>query len=215
MILSLLAGLAGAAPMCASPDTAELASVQIKNLYDDYEAAREDRSGSSELLTDEARKADARRVSEARKLDKKDRLCTGQDKWYAAWIMQSSTKLDDLQRSYELAKQSMQERVPRGAWLAAYTYDRMRTADGYRQAFGTQTRVAGGRRCLIELDGSVDDAKRRDYGVPVLKQRYRQVLDLNGFTSDPPREDSMRSHNLMCNPVAQFDRNKTRQQAGG
>lgn len=215
MIVSLLAGLALAKNPCADPRTAETASAAMKNLYDDYESAREDRSSSSALLSDEVRKADRRRVGEVVKLDKQDRLCTGQDKWYAAWIMQSATSLDQLERSYELALEAMEERVPRGAWLTAYAYDRMRTADGYRQAFGTQTRIDGSnRRCLVELDGSVDDDKRQSYGVPPLGALYRQVLDVNGHDRVKPTEAQVREHNLMCNPIAIADRKSIRRAPG-
>ncbi|MEO0600301.1 MAG: hypothetical protein AAF211_02640 [Myxococcota bacterium] len=214
MILPFLAVVAAAKAPCSDAASVEQQSAVMKNLYDDYEDAREDRF-ATELLSDEARKADKRRVKEARKYDKQDKLCTGQDKWYAAWIMQSSTDFEDLQRAYQLATQTMEERVPRGPWLTAYTYDRMRTADGYRQAFGTQTRVdKENRRCLIELDGTVDDKKRQAYSVPPLGSLYRQVLDMNGFDKDAPTETRMRRRSLMCEPVAQFDIGTTRKAPG-
>ncbi len=214
MILSLLAVVAVAKNPCTDPQLVEQQAAVLQNLYDDYESAREDRT-ASELLSDEARKADRRRVKTVVKLDAKDRLCTGQDKWYAAWVMQSSTKFEDLQRSYALATESMEERVPRGAWLTAYAYDRMRTADGYRQSFGTQTRVdKENRRCLIELDGTVDNAKRQAYGVPPLGSIYRRILDVNGFEEDPPTEARLRRRSLMCDPVPEFDRRAKRQAPG-
>ncbi|MEN0064800.1 MAG: hypothetical protein AAGA48_21825 [Myxococcota bacterium] len=214
MIVSLLATVAFAKNPCTDPNLLEVHAAAIKDLYEDHESAREDRF-STDLLASEAAKADRRRVNEVLKYDKQDKLCSGQDKWYAAWILQSSSKIDDLKRSYELAQQTMQERVPRGAWLTAYTFDRMRSADGYRQAFGTQTRVDGAnRRCLIELDGSIDDAKRQKYGVPPLGSIYRSVLDANGFEKDAPTEARLRRHSLMCDPVALFDP-KTKRQAPG
>jgi len=215
MILSLVvAQLAVAKNPCTDADLVEQQTAVLENLYADYEDAREDRL-STPLLSDEAVKADKRRVKEVKRFDKKDRLCTGKHKWIAAWILQSSSKLEDLERSYELAKQSMEERVPRGAWLTAYTYDRMRTADGYKQAFGTQTRVdKQNRRCLIELDGSVDDEKRQAYGVPPLTSIYRGVLDVNGFDSDPPTALRMEQRSLLCEPVASFDPDTKRQAPG-
>lgn len=214
MIVSLLAVVALAKNPCTDPGLREVQSASIANLYQDFEDTRGDRV-AGDLLEEEARKADKRRVKEILKLDKKDRICTGEDKWHAAWILQASGDIDGLRRSYELAQESMEERVPRGAWLTAYAYDRMRTADGYPQAYGTQTRVdRHNRRCLIELDGSVDDKQRQAYGVPPLGSLYREVLDTNGFDKVAPTESKMREHNLFCNPVAQFDTKSARRAPG-
>jgi len=212
MIVSLFALAAVAKNPCTDPDLVEQQSAVMENLYESYEATREDRQ-SNELISEEARKADKRKVKQVRKFDKQDKLCTGKDKWYAAWIMQSSSKLDDMKRAYELAQESMEERVPRGAWLTAYSFDRMRTADGYDQAFGTQIRLdKQNRYCLVELDGSVDDKKRQAYGVPPLKSLYRHVLDINGLDKVAPTEPKVREHSLLCDPKAVFDRKALRAQ---
>lgn len=198
-MFSLWVGLALAKDPCAAEDTTEQNSAYIQSLYD---AGEEDRASRSSTATS-VLKRDEQRAREAVKLDRRGWLCTTTDKWNAAWLMQQSDQVEVLERAYELAVETMNERDPRGAWLVAFTFDHKRTAGGYRQAYGTRTRVDEmGRRCLVELEGDTTDAQRAQYGIEPLADIYRKVLDLNGFTDDAPTEQRMMRHSLICPPLA-------------
>ncbi len=199
ILLPLSLGQALAAKDVCADDAARTEnSAHIQSLYDDSEAEREDRSAqaTSVLARDE------QRIKELLKLDKKGLLCTPEDKWHAAWVMQQADDVDTLGRAYELAVETMEARLPRGPWLVAFSFDRKRTAKGYRQSYGTQTRVNdAGKRCLIELEGDITDEQRGQYGVPSLEKIYRQILDLNGLTQEAATVERMNRNMLFCPPV--------------
>ena len=197
-MLLLLVGLAHAKDVCASDADQAANSEAIQAIYDDSEAERDVRSAdaTSVLARDE------KRVKQLSKLDSKGRLCTPEDKWNAAWVMQQADNQQTLDRAYALAVETMEARLPRGPWLVAFSFDRKRTAAGYRQSYGTQTRVNGtGKRCLIELEGDITDEQRSQYGVPSLEKIYRQILDLNGLTSEAATVERMNRHGLLCPPL--------------
>lgn len=196
---SLWASLAFAGDPCADTAAVEERSAAIQALYEESEAERDSRtsSASSVLARDEAR------VAQARSWDKKGQLCTPDDKWYAAWILMQADKLSVLERAYELAIEAMEAGHPNGTWLVAYAFDRKRVLGGYRQAYGTQTRINDrNQRCLIELDPEVTDADRAEYNQPPLADVYRKLLDLHGFGSDEPTFDRMQRRGLICPPLA-------------
>ena len=78
-----------------------------------------------------------------------------------------------------------------------------RTAAGYSQAYGTQTRVdSNNKRCLIELDPTMTDEKRVQYGHKPIAEMYRKVLDLNGYRDDEATLERVQRRSLYCPPVA-------------
>jgi hypothetical protein len=182
---------------CADEAEAGELSAEIKRLYDEGEAEREDRSSqaTSVLERDEAR------LKAARKMDKKGQLCTAEDKWYAAWIMTQADKVPILERAYELAQETMNEHYVNGPWLVAFTFDLKRVAEGYNQSYGTQTQInERGERCLVELEPDVTDEERAAYGVKPIAETYRSVLDLNGFRDDEATLERLRRRGLYCRP---------------
>ena len=119
--------LAFAAEPCS--ESAEILaerSAGFKKLYEDGEAERADRS----LDADSVLQRDEARVSEILKADKRGELCTVEDKWHAAWLLEQADSLDTLERAYQLALQTMEAHHPNGPWLVAFTFDRKRTAAG-------------------------------------------------------------------------------------
>lgn len=202
-MIALLAGVAFAADPCADPpELLAERSAEIAAIYDASEAEAADRSASATSVL----KRDEKRVKALKKLDAKGLLCTPDDKWKAAWVMEQSDDLDVLERAFELAQEAMAARHPNGPWLVAFTFDRKRVAGGYRQTYGSQTAVnPAGQRCLVELESSgVTDADRQKYGHPTLEQRYRQLLDQAGFKGDEATLDRLQRRGLSCPPMA-FD----------
>lgn len=203
MIGLWLAGLARAGDPCAEPpEVLAERSSEIAAIYDASEAEAADRSASATSVL----KRDEKRVKALVKLDAKGLLCTDDDRWKAAWVMQQSDDLAVLERAHALAQETMKARHPNGAWLVAFSFDRLRVAGGYRQAYGSQTAVnPAGQRCLVEIEASgVTDADRQKYGHPTLEQRYRQLLDQAGFRDDAPTLDRLQRRGLSCPPKA-FD----------
>ncbi|MBX2796906.1 MAG: hypothetical protein KTR31_04530 [Myxococcales bacterium] len=200
MMLWLGISAAFAAPdVCADEALAQANSEEIKAMF---EAGEEDRSVRSADAVSVLER-DEKRAKVMMKYDKKAKLCTPQDKWYAAWMMQQSDDLEVLTRAYELAIEAMEGHADRGPWLVAFAFDHKRVAGGFRQSYATQTRVdAQGRTCLIHLEGDVTDEQRRQYGVETLQQVYRRVLDANGFSGDAPTEQRLKRNMLLCPPLA-------------
>jgi hypothetical protein len=190
--------VAFAADPCAeSAEVLAERSQAFKTIYDDSEAERADRSSASVLKRDEER------VAELLKADKRGELCTLEDKWYAAWVLEQADELETLERAYQLALETMQGHHKNGAWLVAFTFDRKRTAAGFPQSYGTQTRVDGSNhRCLIHVDPATTDEERAKYGHKPLAEAYRKVLDVNGFTDDEATLERLNRRSLYCEPVA-------------
>lgn len=190
--LALLAVVLGVAPAAH----AQCASERVKQLYDESEAERADRSDSTTSVL----KRDEKRLKEMLKLDKKGELCTPEDKWMAAWVILNSDDVDDIERAYELAQEAMGERHPRGPWLVGFAFDRWRVSRGFMQAYGTQTAAKGSVRCLLTVDPEITDAQRATYQQPTLAETYRRLLDLHGFTEDDATFDRMERRGLTCEP---------------
>lgn len=203
-----LVGLAWAKNPCESEASQAENSAAIKEMFEASEADRPQR------LTDaKVQERDEKRAEVMAKYDKKGWLCTPQDKWYAAWLMQQHDDIEVIARAYQLAVVAMKNDIDRGPWLVAYAFDHKRVLMGYRQSYGTQTRVDPvGRRCMIELEGDQTDADRANYGVPSLEQLYRGVLDANGFTGDAPTLERMKRHSLICPPLALSKKDQKRVQ---
>ncbi len=197
--LASLASVATAKSPCADEASQAENTAELKAWFEEGEARRAERAAGDKAVL----KEDEKRAKLMTKYDAKGWLCTPQDKWYAAWMMQQHDKLEVIERSYELAVEAMEARVDRGPWLVAFAHDHKRTLAGYRQSYGTQTRRdRQGRLCLIELDGEISDRTRQQYGVMTLPERYRRVLDANGFANEEATELRMKRKQLICEPVA-------------
>jgi len=193
-----LAARAGGDP-CADADAVKERSAAIKQLYDDGEAERADRSATASSVLER----DEERVKAILKYDKKGQLCTVEDKWYGAWILTQADSVETLERAYQLAQDTMNARYANGPWLVAYVFDMKRVAQGYRQSYGSQTQVnERNQRCLVEIEPDVTDEQRAKYNVRPIADEYRQVLDANGYRDDPPTLDSLRQRGLYCAPQA-------------
>lgn len=194
MIVWVAVAWAGGDP-CADQDAVSARSAAIKQLYDEGEAERDDRSADATSVLER----DEQRVKAVKKYDKKHQLCTVEDKWYAAWIMTQADDLPTLERAYALAQDTMNERYQNGPWLVAYTFDLKRVSGGYRQSYGTQTQVnERGQRCLVEIEPDVTDQERAQYSVRPIADEYRLVLDLNGYRDDAPTLASVQRRGLYC-----------------
>jgi len=183
---------------CAEPE-AVLAerSAHVKQLYDEGEEEAADRKAAAVSVL--AR--DLERVDEMSRIDQKGWLCSATDKWLASWVLLRADDLSTIQRGRELAIETMEAHDPRGAWLVAFAHDRVQVVQGRKQTYGSQTHTNfEGQACLVQIDDQATDADRVRYGHPTLAERYRQILDRAGFTSDVATLDRVERRGLYCAP---------------
>jgi hypothetical protein len=79
-------------------------------------------------------------------------------------------------------------------------HDRKSVARGAVQAYGTQTRVENGKRCLIWMNLDYSDELRKDYGYPTLRETVGNILEINGFPGVPPTVLELKTRDLWCKP---------------
>jgi hypothetical protein len=197
-MIVLLASQAFAGDPCTeAPDVLAERSAEILRIYDEGEAEAADRTATATSVLDR----DLDRVDQMDKLVDKGWACSSSDKWHAAWVLLRADELTTVQRGRDLAIQTMEAREPRGAWLVAFAHDRVQILQGRKQTYGSQTSEnREGKQCLVEIDDQATDADRVKYGHPTLEQRYRQILDRAGYTSDAPTLDRVQRRGLYCPP---------------
>jgi hypothetical protein len=198
-ILTFVPVVAAAEDPCADPAAAATWAAEVAALYDAGEAERADRTSTATSVLER----DEERLDAARKLDAKGRLCTPLAKWQAAWLMVQADDVDVLERAYTLAQESMKGGEKRGPWLTAYTFDTWRVAGGYRQTYGSQTRLDDNNRwCLIEVEPDATDEERKKFGMPPITETYRKILDNAGFTAEAATLERLDRVGLYCKPLA-------------
>jgi hypothetical protein len=111
-----------------------------------------------------------------------------------------STEQDHAAAAYSLSKVLVEERYPRGTWLAAQAYDRWSVAYGRMQAYGTQTVPSGGKRCLLWVDPQATDELRKKYGYPSLTEVFASILEANGAKGAPATVAELKKRELWCKP---------------
>jgi len=131
---------------------------------------------------------------------KKGELCTLEQRFWGALILVSSTKEKYVVEGHDMAVYILEERHPRGAWLMGLAHDRKSVARGAVQAYGTQTRVENGKRCLIWTDLGYSDDLRKQYGYPTLEKTVANILAINGFQGVQPTVLELKKRDLWCKP---------------
>lgn len=209
MIFWFNVAFAGASDPCFDAEAAKARSAEIQALYDEHESDSNRAlraKGDPGVLA-----ADEKRIKVIESYDKKGALCTSDDKWVASWILVQGDTLARSERAYELALETMESHNARGPWLVGFTFDLKRTRGGYRQSYGTQTRVnERNQRCLIEVEPEVTDEDRAKYGIRPISAAAREILDMNGWPDDEPTIENLARRGLYCKPLAVNVRDRTR-----
>jgi hypothetical protein len=187
----------GGDPCTEPPEVLAERSAEILRIYEEGDSEAGDRTTTATSVLER----DLARVDQMEKIANKGWLCSSSDKWHAAWVLLRADQLSTIQRGRDLAIETMEAREPRGAWLVAFAHDRVQVVQGRKQTYGSQTSENNaGKLCLVEIDDQATDADRVKYGHPTLEQRYRQILDRAGFTSDAPTLDRVQRRGLYCAP---------------
>lgn len=185
-----------AGALAADPCAPEVREAVHAELEAHWEADQSDRENAVPHLA----KNDKKRVKAVGKLVDKGRICEPEDAFYAAWILQRSNDPKRALQAHELATQAMNARIPRGAWLAAATFDLMHVTHGKAQWYGTQGAVRDGRPCLYPVDPSITDEQRAQYEVGPITEVYRRLLDAHQLPTAPPTRESLDQERLWCPP---------------
>jgi len=83
----------------------------------------------------------------------------GEDLFHAAMVFQHGSQLGDWRRAHELALQAVALHHEPAKWLAAAALDRWLVNLGRPHKYGTQYRMAGGKRELGDVDPSTSDER--------------------------------------------------------
>ncbi|HEY1599770.1 MAG TPA: hypothetical protein VGG64_09220 [Pirellulales bacterium] len=98
-------------------------------------------------------------------------LCTGNDYYHAAMILQHSQRPDGFLLAHEFCVVAIAKGNKRALWLAAATEDRFLMNIKRPQRFGTQyCTVADGPMALYRVEPGVTDALRKELHVPSLAE---------------------------------------------
>lgn len=92
----------------------------------------------------------------------------GPDHYHAAMVFQHGGSQESYRRARELALRAVELGHRPGRWLAAAALDRLLVRRGQRQKYGTQYRMWGGERMLVEVDPATTDEERAEWDVPPL-----------------------------------------------
>lgn len=131
---------------------------------------------------------------------KKGEVCTLEQRFWAAYTLVTTNNEKYVVEGHDMAVYILEERHPRGAWLMGLGHDRKSVARGAVQAYGTQTRVDNGKRCLIWVNLEYSDDLRKQYGYPTLEKTIASILALNGFQGVPPTVLELKKRDLWCKP---------------
>jgi hypothetical protein len=192
----------------AAPPAVEAVKYQLpdcERLEDRRETSRQlaklraqdehDRAHWSESIADR----DAARVSIVRTLVSEGRICSPQDHYDAAWILQRSTESEDQLRAHVFAFHALASGMRKAEKLTAVAYDRWLVSRGLPQWYGTQYRTDSNMRtCLIEVDPQAPDAERVAVGLPRLTDVVRRAQERNGREPIAEGVTALEMNGLYC-----------------
>ena len=123
----------------------------LRKIYDEDQKNRNDIEG------------DARRRGQIRQLIAEDKVQTGEDYYYAAFIFQHGQRPDDYLYAHVLATTALGKGYAPAKWLTAATLDRYLRFIKQSQIFGTQ------------FGSPVDDADMDPYTKDLLSDKMREL----------------------------------------
>ena len=127
---------------------------------------------------------DADRRGTMRRMLEEGEIRSADDFYCAALVFQHGESLDDIRLAFALSTIATNLKQPpqQTRFLQAAAWDRMMLRANRPQWYGTQfvRDPVGGGWVLYEVDESVlNDAQRREAGVPTLAEARQRALDLN------------------------------------
>jgi len=148
-----------------------------------FEADQVDRRALSEgiLSQPELSVRDIQRRQRLEELVADGALVSGDDYYYAAFLLQHGTLPEEYRRAHDFAAQAVTRNSRPARWLFAATLDRWLVARGERQQYGTQyIRIGQHGYAMYAVDPQVSDEERAQYDVPPLNEQLRTLTERNG-----------------------------------
>lgn len=125
------------------------------------------------------RERDMRRQARVMEIYQTDGLKTGQDYFYAAYVMQHGGSTESFLLAHEFSMASLALGYSRARWIAAASYDRLLKSIGRPQRFGTQYSTLGGAGMnLYQTEDGVRDSLRTVLKVPSLDSAKAREADI-------------------------------------
>lgn len=118
--------------------------------------------------------ADAKRLERTQQILNADRLHTGSDFNYAAFIFQHGHKPDDYLKAHLLALVAVARGRQDALWIASASLDRYLLSIGQSQVLGTQSSAGSGEAAEPYNRMSIPDALRSALQVPTLPEQEAQ-----------------------------------------
>ena len=147
-------------------------------IYTLYSADRSDRTSDPEAGTPEyraLRQRDQQRRQAVQKLLAEGVLSTGDDLFYAAWILNHSDMSEEVWQAHVLALKAAGLGHRPARWLAAASYDRWCMYRGKPQRYGTQYVSDGVRQRLWDVVPETTDQERAEWDVPPIAEQLRKA----------------------------------------
>lgn len=135
----------------------------------------------SQKILQRLKRQDKTRIKIVHDLLNKKLIKSKFDLYYAAMILQHSTKSLDYRIANQLSEKSLKLGYKKAAWLYAATLDRFLMSQGKKQRFGTQYYLPKNKEKwkAYPIDPKTTDNMRKKYGVPTLKKIFEFEKELN------------------------------------
>jgi hypothetical protein len=145
----------------------------LKQLFDEDQADRNNNPNPTFEEFQEIANKDKLRRNKADRLLAEDEFTDPEDYYYASFIYQHGTEIQDYLKANELAKKAMDLGYEKAKWIYAATTDRYLSALGKPQKYGTQYRNSWGgddEWVLYEVDPNTTDEERIALGLKPLAE---------------------------------------------
>jgi hypothetical protein len=166
------------------PDNPTSKELKLLHDMDQSERRGEAKFTPEELKALEAR--DAKRRDRVAEIVSHGLLCSADDYYHAALILQHSGKPDDHLLAHVLATTAVFKGREGDKWLVASSLDRFLQSLGRPQIFGTQyKRTMDDPNVTQEpYERSLNDQFHREYGIPTLAEQERVLVETNNCKSE-------------------------------
>jgi hypothetical protein len=158
-----------------SQDDSSVSNPEMQKIFEQDQEARKDYTQFLQN-SDEINRQDSERRDQTRKLVSEGKLHTSEDFTRAAFIFQHGSTPDDYLFAHTLAIVAAAKGDEQALWIGTATLDRYLQAVGKPQIYGTQFKQKNDNTATQEPYNTalVDDALRRELGVPSLAEQEQQ-----------------------------------------
>jgi len=163
-----------------------LVSKELKLLHD---ADQSERRGAAKFTPMELKALEARdtkRRDRVAEIVSHGLLCSADDYYHAALVLQHSGKPHDHLLAHVLATVAVFKGRAGDKWLVASSLDRFLQLLGRPQIFGTQYKHTTDDPNVAQepYDRSLNDQLRKEYGIPALADQERVLMETNKGKSE-------------------------------